>query len=626
MSKTLQTRTMQKIDTSANWAKATSFVPLKGEICVYSDTNQMKIGDNITPINDLSFASTPIYYIEGTGTTDSDGKVSDWTGDCQGIKTYFPGLMIAYKIGVAGGTTTTTLNLNNLGAITVVKNASSAISTNFPVNSIIILIYTKDDDTAYWKIADYDANTNTQVRVYRNAGSGYYPFIASYTTASATGNTSNNKSYEGAYGKIAHNNSYNMFINVANGAVSPWNTITRGPLLNTASITDFIPGPGFNNAVHNIVHNCSYVDEVLEYPTRSNFPTTGESGKIYIALDTNKVYRWSGTTYVEISSSLALGTTNSTAARGDHKHTGTLNMSEISVGASYTPTGTISKISHTPAGAVTASFTGTANMTTNSVEHKPAGTISKINHTHTVNVTSSFSGTAATISSSYTPAGTISKPSITVTPSKVNVSYVNSVGTLPSATFNAGTLPSATLGKGTLPSATFNAGTLPSATFSVAYNSTSKTVNITHTFSAGTLPSHTFNAGTLPSLTFNAGTLPSLTFNAGTLPTVTNVSVLNGASAALAANPAFTGTAGTATASYTPAGTVTSNASTSYFNNTPTFTGTSFNHSHTYTPAGSINASFSGTAFNVTPTFTGTSTNIVHTFTPSGSVTISTPV
>lgn len=61
----------------------------------------------------------------------------------------------------------------------------------------------------------------------------------------------------------------------------------------------------------------SYVDDVLEYDTKSQFPATGEAGKIYIAKDNNKTYRWSGTAYTEISASLALGTTSSTAFRGD---------------------------------------------------------------------------------------------------------------------------------------------------------------------------------------------------------------------------------------------------------------------------------------------------------------------
>lgn len=62
----------------------------------------------------------------------------------------------------------------------------------------------------------------------------------------------------------------------------------------------------------------SYVDDVLEYSNLEGFPVTGESGKIYVAQDTNKTYRWSGSAYVEISESLALGTTSSTAFRGDY--------------------------------------------------------------------------------------------------------------------------------------------------------------------------------------------------------------------------------------------------------------------------------------------------------------------
>lgn len=61
----------------------------------------------------------------------------------------------------------------------------------------------------------------------------------------------------------------------------------------------------------------SYVDDVLEYTNKDGFPATGEAGKIYIAKDTNLTYRWSGTAYAEISASLALGETASTAYAGD---------------------------------------------------------------------------------------------------------------------------------------------------------------------------------------------------------------------------------------------------------------------------------------------------------------------
>lgn len=60
----------------------------------------------------------------------------------------------------------------------------------------------------------------------------------------------------------------------------------------------------------------SYVDDVLEYTTRAQFPTTWEKGKIYIDISTDKSWRWSGSTYIEIkanpwsSDAVAEGTTN----------------------------------------------------------------------------------------------------------------------------------------------------------------------------------------------------------------------------------------------------------------------------------------------------------------------------
>ena len=65
----------------------------------------------------------------------------------------------------------------------------------------------------------------------------------------------------------------------------------------------------------------SFVDDVLTYPNLASFPATGENGKIYITEDTNLTYRWSGSNYTEISPSLALGETSSTAYRGDRGKT-----------------------------------------------------------------------------------------------------------------------------------------------------------------------------------------------------------------------------------------------------------------------------------------------------------------
>ena len=71
----------------------------------------------------------------------------------------------------------------------------------------------------------------------------------------------------------------------------------------------------------------SYVDDIIEgYLSGGKFyketahttEITGEAGKIYVDLTTNKTYRWGGSAFVEITSGgVALGETSSTAYRGD---------------------------------------------------------------------------------------------------------------------------------------------------------------------------------------------------------------------------------------------------------------------------------------------------------------------
>ena len=86
----------------------------------------------------------------------------------------------------------------------------------------------------------------------------------------------------------------------------------------TASVNSYIPlsQKGVANGVATLDSNGQvpsaqlpgFVDDVLEFASRSNFPGTGEAGKIYIAKDTNKSWRWTGSTYAELSSGAVIGT------------------------------------------------------------------------------------------------------------------------------------------------------------------------------------------------------------------------------------------------------------------------------------------------------------------------------
>ena len=53
--KEIKTRIQNKNDTSENWIKAVNFVPLKGEIIIYNDTLQFKVGDGKTLLSQLEF-------------------------------------------------------------------------------------------------------------------------------------------------------------------------------------------------------------------------------------------------------------------------------------------------------------------------------------------------------------------------------------------------------------------------------------------------------------------------------------------------------------------------------------------------------------------------------------------
>ena len=245
-------------------------------------------------------------------------------------------------------------------------------------------------------------------------------------------------------------------------------------------------------------------------------------------------------------------------------------------------------------GRIDSTFEGT--MATISSTYTPSGSISKIEHTPEGSVEVAVAALQEGETANYTPAGSVNTPGISITPEHATVNSLIGVGTLPTATFDAGELPSAKLNDGTLPSLEFNSGSFPVYSFNagkmpqlnarISSNDDRKleltwepgeTPALTTTKN-GTLPSATFEAGALSTLTFDAGTKPALTFNAGTLPSYEAVSVLKNVSATLdeeitfqgtpvvirggfkgtkfSITPTFTGLQGTATASYTPEGKV----------------------------------------------------------------------
>lgn len=129
----------------------------------------------------------------------------------------------------------------------------------------------------------------------------------------------------------------------------------------------------------------SYVDDVVEYAGTSKFPTTGETGKIYVDTSTNKIYRWSGSGYTVISDTIALGETSSTAYRGDRGAT------------AYTH----SQTTGNPHGTTIANISGLQAA----IDAKAAAS-----HTHSYAGSSTAGGAATSANKLNTDAGSATKP------------------------------------------------------------------------------------------------------------------------------------------------------------------------------------------------------------------------
>jgi hypothetical protein len=146
----------------------------------------------------------------------------------------------------------------------------------------------------------------------------------------------------------------------------------------------------------------SYVDDVVEVANFASLPGTGESGKIYITLDNNLTFRWSGSAYVEISASLALGELSTTAYRGDRGATA-YTHSQLTSGNPHNVTKSDVGLSNV----VNSDTTTTANITDSSnkrfVTDSEKTKLSNTSGTNTGNETTSSIGALINGSTTATP-------------------------------------------------------------------------------------------------------------------------------------------------------------------------------------------------------------------------------
>ena len=308
----------------------------------------------------------------------------------------------------------------------------------------------------------------------------------------------------------------------------------------------------------------SYVDDVLEYSALSNFPATGETGKIYVDTGTNLTYRWSGTQYIEISKSLALGETSSTAYRGDRGKTAythatdsnrlTTAKNEALYKIATTAEGHVKSVTAVakaditalgiPAQDTTYTFDGDYNASTNK-----AATVSTVtNAINALDVASSGTGAITgfgagkTLATLYETNGKISATfqNISITKSQITdfptalapTAHTHTVSITPttSSIYQITNVGSVTSGKSgsvtTLNLSKFNGGSFTPGTdsftaaafqtgfYSVGNAGSVTTLNLSK-FSGGSYTHTGFNGGSYSHTGFNGGSFTRGTFSGG---------------------------------------------------------------------------------------------------------------
>ena len=301
---------------------------------------------NVTAVTDNPYinliengAVRSTHRISGSGATtvktDTSGNIIISSTDTN--TTYVAATTKA--LGLVKSQTTGTTSNRNYG---VEVNTDGTMKVNVPWTDTKVTS-TANNTTKAYLVGSTSSSTSTDTlikdtNIYLDTTAG--KLVATTFSGSLSGNASSstNASYSAKIGSSSNHpaigsESQPVYVNASG-------VITAGTELGTMAYEaseNYLASSlkGVSNGVASLDANGlvpssqlpSYVDDVLEYSAKSNFPSPGEAGKIYVDTSSNLTYRWSGSAYVEISPSLALGETSSTAYAGDKGKTLATNLS-----------------------------------------------------------------------------------------------------------------------------------------------------------------------------------------------------------------------------------------------------------------------------------------------------------
>lgn len=332
---TLNTRILLRSDTTANWNDST-LVMLKGEVGIeYLDSGEVKAkaGNGTDVWADLPYSTlTPteinalITTLNASAHTHSNKSVLDATtaSFTTALKTKLDGIAtsadnVTFTQALTSGTKVGTITINGSG-----------IDLYAPTNT----------NTTYDLGASASAaNGNVKINLTGSNSTTDSVSVKGAGSVTVTSDVNGVITVTGTDTKYSHPNSGVTTGTYKSVTVNAQGHVTSGTNPTTLSgygITDAVKSSekGSANGVATLGSDGkvpssqlpSYVDDVIEgylsggklyKESAHTTEITGESGKIYVDLTSSKTYRWSGTAFVVISETIALGETSSTAYRGD---------------------------------------------------------------------------------------------------------------------------------------------------------------------------------------------------------------------------------------------------------------------------------------------------------------------